>query len=35
MVAPVLVTVYRLLIAPLASNAIKKKKEYFCGVETK
>lgn len=35
MVAPVLVTVYRLLIAPFTSNAIKKKKEYFCGVETK
>nr|WP_295930176.1 hypothetical protein [uncultured Dyadobacter sp.] len=35
MVAPVLVTTYRLLIAPFAANAIKKKKEYFCGVETK
>lgn len=35
MVAPVLVTAYRLLIAPFAVNAIKKKKEYFCGVETK
>ncbi|WP_440702641.1 hypothetical protein [Dyadobacter sp. 22481] len=35
MVAPVLVTVYRVLIAPFAANAIKKKKEYFCGVETK
>ncbi len=35
MVAPVLVTAYRLLIAPFAANAIKKKKEYFCGVETK
>ncbi|SEJ71785.1 hypothetical protein SAMN05216327_11722 [Dyadobacter sp. SG02] len=35
MVAPVLVTVYRLLVAPLTANAIKKKKEYFCGVETK
>ncbi|GGM85813.1 dialkylrecorsinol condensing protein DarA [Dyadobacter beijingensis] len=35
MVAPVLVTAYRLLIAPFTANAIKKKKEYFCGVETK
>jgi len=35
MVAPVVVTLYRLLIAPFAANAIKKKKEYFCGVETK
>jgi len=35
MVAPVLVTAYRLLIAPLTANAIKKKQEYFCGVETK
>ncbi len=35
MVAPVLVTAYRLLIAPLTANTIKKKKEYFCGVETK
>lgn len=35
MVAPVVVTLYRLLIAPFASGAIKKKKEYFCGVETK
>lgn len=35
MVAPVVVTLYRLLIAPFAVGAIKKKKEYFCGVETK
>jgi hypothetical protein len=35
MVAPLLLTVYNLLIAPFTGNAIKKKKEYFCGVETK
>jgi hypothetical protein len=35
MVAPLLLTVYNLLIAPFSGNAIKKKKEYFCGVETK
>lgn len=35
MVAPVLVTVYRLLIAPFTAGSIKKKKEYFCGLETR
>ena len=35
MVAPVLLFVYNLLIAPFTVNKIKKKKEYFCGVETK
>lgn len=35
MVAPLLLTVYNLLIAPFTGNAIKKKKEYFCGVEIK
>lgn len=35
MVAPVVVTIYKVLIAPFFPNAIKKKKEYFCGVETK
>lgn len=35
MVAPVVVGIYRLLIAPFTARAIKKKKEYFCGVETK
>jgi hypothetical protein len=35
MVAPVVVTIYRLLIAPFAAKKIKKKKEYFCGVEIK
>jgi hypothetical protein len=35
MVAPVLLFVYNLLIAPFTGNAIKKKKEYFCGVEIK
>jgi hypothetical protein len=35
MVAPVLLFVYNLLIAPFTGNTIKKKKEYFCGVETK
>lgn len=35
MVAPVLLLVYNLLIAPFTSRSIKKKKEYFCGLETK
>jgi hypothetical protein len=35
MVAPVLLFVYNLLIAPFTGNTIKKKKEYFCGVEIK
>lgn len=35
MVAPVILFVYNLLIVPFTGNAIKKKKEYFCGVETK
>jgi len=35
MVAPVLLFVYNLLIAPFTSKLIKKKKEYFCGLETK
>ena len=32
-VAPVLVTVYKLLFAPLLGSKIKRKKEYFCGLE--
>jgi hypothetical protein len=35
MVAPMLLLVYNLLIAPFRANTIKKKKEYFCGVEIK
>lgn len=35
MVAPVILFVYNLLIVPFTGNAIKKKKQYFCGVETK
>ncbi|MEO6287425.1 MAG: hypothetical protein ABIN80_12920 [Dyadobacter sp.] len=35
LVAPVLLFIYNLLIAPFTGNAIKKKKEYFCGVEIK
>jgi hypothetical protein len=35
MVAPVLLLVYNILIAPFTSRTIKKKKEYFCGLETK
>ena len=35
MVAPVILFVYNLLIAPFTGNAIKKKKQYFSGVETK
>ncbi|WP_138481775.1 hypothetical protein [Dyadobacter bucti] len=35
MVAPMLLLVYNLLIAPFTGNTIKKKKEYFCGVEIK
>ncbi|MCE6992553.1 hypothetical protein [Dyadobacter sp. CY323] len=34
MVAPVILFVYNLLVAPFTGNTIKKKKEYFCGVET-
>ncbi|MCF0063698.1 hypothetical protein MUK70_30720 [Dyadobacter chenwenxiniae] len=34
-VAPVILFVYNLLIVPFSGNAIKKKKEYFCGVEIK
>jgi hypothetical protein len=34
MVAPILLFVYNLLVAPFTRNTIKKKKEYFCGVET-
>lgn len=33
MVAPVLLLVYNLLIAPFTGRAIKKKKEYFCGLD--
>lgn len=33
MVAPVILFVYTLLIAPFTGKAIKKKKQYFCGVE--
>ena len=33
MVAPLLLTVYHLLIAPFTGSAIKKKKEYFCGLD--
>ena len=35
MVAPMLLFVYNLLVAPFTQNTIKKKKEYFCGVEIK
>ena len=35
MVAPILVTVYKLLIAPFVGKSIRRKKEYFCGLETK
>ncbi|TLV02327.1 hypothetical protein [Dyadobacter luticola] len=34
-IAPIILFVYNLLIAPFTRNTIKKKKEYFCGVETK
>jgi hypothetical protein len=33
MVAPLLLLVYNLLVAPFTSRAIQKKKEYFCGIE--
>jgi hypothetical protein len=33
MVAPLLLLVYNLLIAPFTGSAIKKKKEYFCGLD--
>ena len=33
MVAPLLLLVYHLLIAPFTGSAIKKKKEYFCGLD--
>jgi hypothetical protein len=35
MVAPVVLFVYNLLVAPFTGNAIKKKKQYFCSVEIK
>jgi hypothetical protein len=35
MVAPVILFFYNLLIAPFTGNTIKKKKQYFCGVEIK
>ncbi|MBL7104690.1 MAG: hypothetical protein ISS18_10195 [Bacteroidales bacterium] len=31
-VAPIVLTVYNLLIAPFTFNAINRKKEYFCGI---
>jgi len=31
-VAPIVLTVYHLIIAPFSLHAIKRKKEYFCGV---
>jgi hypothetical protein len=33
MVAPLLLLIYNLLIAPFTGSAIKKKKEYFCGLD--
>ena len=33
MVAPILLFVYNLVIAPFTRSAIKKKKEYFCGLD--
>lgn len=35
MVAPLLLSVYLVLIAPLTGRAIKKKKQYFCGLDLK
>ncbi|WP_439557011.1 hypothetical protein [Dyadobacter sp.] len=35
MVAPVILFLYNLFVAPFTKNTIKKKKEYFCGVEIK
>ena len=35
MVAPLILLVYNILIVPFTGSAIKKKKEYFCGLETK
>jgi len=34
-VAPIVLTVYNLLIAPFSFNAINRKKEYFCGIRKK
>ncbi|MEO6687325.1 MAG: hypothetical protein ABIN24_15240 [Dyadobacter sp.] len=34
-VAPIILFVYNLLVAPFTSRSIKKKKEYFCGLETR
>ena len=33
MVAPLLLLVYHILVAPFTGSAIKKKKEYFCGLD--
>jgi len=35
MAAPLILLVYNILIVPFTGSAIKKKKEYFCGLETK